>query len=68
MAQIRLRKQEVDGHLPMVCMWCGRPAVVTVVKKMSCCPPRLGYLLLLLLPGLLIYGILALVFTKQAWV
>jgi hypothetical protein len=65
MAQIRLSKDEADGHLPAVCMRCGQEATTTTSKRMQWCPPWVGALILF---GLLPYLIVAVILTRRATV
>jgi hypothetical protein len=66
MPQIRLAKWEADGDLPMVCMSCSEPAVVTVVKKMAWYPPWVAVLLFGMGPGAILYLIVAFMLTRHA--
>ncbi len=62
MAQVRVSVDEADGRLPAVCMRCGEPATTTVTRKMQWHP---SWVYIMILPGLLIYVIVALIMTKH---
>jgi hypothetical protein len=63
MAQVQLDLQEANGHLPQICMRCGKEASVTKTRDMSWCPP---WVAVLILAGLLPYAIVAMILTKRA--
>lgn len=65
MAKIRLDLREADGDIPAVCMRCGRPATMTISKRMQWCPPWVGVLIVF---GLLPYAIVASIMTRRALV
>lgn len=63
MAEIRLDLEEADGGLPDICMCCGEEATVTKTKKMSWCPPWVGFLILVAWP---VWLVVMLIMTKRA--
>ena len=63
MAEIRLDREDADGGLPDICMSCGEEATVTKTKKMSWCPPWVGFLILVAWP---VWLVVMLVLTKRA--
>ena len=64
MATVWLDESECtrDGNLPPVCMKCGADAHQTVRKTFSWCP---GWVLVLILAGVLIWLIVAMILTKR---
>ena len=63
MATVKLYDDEVDeGQLPRVCMRCGAPADLQKRKTFSWCP---GWVIVLILVGLLPWLIVTLVLTKR---
>ena len=62
MAQVRVRPEEADGDLPMVCMCCGAPATVTKTRDMSYVPQWVA--VFSVIP--ILYVLMATIMTRKA--
>jgi hypothetical protein len=72
MTRVRVRLDDAgDGNLPHVCMYCGEETDETTLKTLQWQPPWLGVVLLIgllgcIVPAIVVYIVVGLIFTKKA--